>query len=190
MLYRTILVEKKVFQDVFKKRANTWRGWWKSGHKQGRSAKFRGLLSSCDNVISNQRRAVLLCLCLQREGSFLSLSSVIPNGKGASSKEGIISALVKCTSLLLLVIITFHSHRQKMNWPHLNPENSFVHPKNVTRVGTFPGIWQSALGSNQGKPISRYSGLCQERLGTVTLESQSNASFTVSGPNSYFQSTI
>lgn len=34
------------------------------------------------------------------------------------------SALIICISRLLLVTITLHFHRQKMNWPHLNPNKS------------------------------------------------------------------
>lgn len=78
-----------------------------------------------------------------------------------------------------------------MNWPHLNPNKSFVHPQNVTAVGIFSGIWQNAPQSNQDKQIGRYSHQCQERLvGTTVLESPTNASFMMSGPNSYFQSII
>lgn len=78
-----------------------------------------------------------------------------------------------------------------MNWSHLNPNKSFVHPQNVTGLGIFSGIWQNAPQSNQDKQIGRYSHQCQERLVVTTmLESQTNASFMMSSPNLYFQSII
>lgn len=44
-----------------------------------------------------------------------------------------------------------------MNRPHLNPNESFVHPQNVTGIGTLSGIWQNAPQSHQEKRISRYA---------------------------------
>lgn len=98
------------------------------------------------------------------------------------------SALIVCIFLLLLMTITLHSHRQKMNWPHLNPNKSFVHPQNVTGFDVFSGIWQSALLNSPDKHIL-WSAPGDTHWHNCAAK-QTNASFTLPGPNWYFQSVV
>ena len=142
MLFQTISVETEVFKDVFHRDSKRQQIHGAADGRLDTSREGVQNLGDCCLHVANwllSNKGLCCCACVCIDTVFLTHFSIISNGKGTRSREEIISTLVKCISLLIK--ITFYSHRQKMNWPHLNPSKSFVYPQNVIGFGVFSGIW-------------------------------------------------
>lgn len=129
MLCQTILRETEVLNDISHRSYKRQQIHGAGDGNRGMSMEGVQNLGGCcfpiaKWLVANKGIWWCACVCRDRFSFFLTHSSIISNGKGTSHRERIMSALIICISRLLLVTITLHFHRQKMNWPHLNPNKS------------------------------------------------------------------